>query len=76
MPLYPDFLDIENIALSEILVKSGHYMENNFDLVMETNTSYDGVDVSMYKSSRTGLRVFVGGMDVPIVPSLHPLPLT
>lgn len=36
----------------------------NFDLIMETNTLYKGVSVSMYKSSRTGLKVLFGNVEL------------
>lgn len=41
--------------------------KTNFDRIIETSTSYDGVAVTMYKSRETGLKVLVANVEVPIV---------
>jgi hypothetical protein len=42
----------------------------NFDQITESSTSYDGINVSMYKSRKTGLKVLIADVQVPIV-SFH-----
>lgn len=39
----------------------------NFDKVVETSTSYDGIDVSLYKSRETGLKVLIANVEIPLV---------
>ena len=39
----------------------------NFDKIVETSTSFDGIDVSLYKSRETGLKVLIANVEVPIV---------
>lgn len=39
----------------------------NFDQIFEPTTSYDGINVSMYKSRKTGLKVLIADVQVPIV---------
>lgn len=41
----------------------------NFDKIVETKTSYDGIDVSLYQSRETGLRILIADVEVPLV---HP----
>ena len=41
--------------------------KTNFDQIVESTTSYDGIIVSMYKSRKTGLKVLVANVQVPIV---------
>jgi hypothetical protein len=41
--------------------------KTNFDRIIETSTSYDGVIVTMYKSRETGLKVLVANVEMPIV---------
>jgi hypothetical protein len=41
--------------------------KTNFDQIVESTTSYDGINVSMYKSRKTGLKVLVANVQVPIV---------
>jgi hypothetical protein len=41
--------------------------KTNFDQIVESTTSYDGISVSMYKSRKTGLKVLVANVQVPIV---------
>ena len=76
MALYPASPHVDRIVLSESLNESGHDMEGGFDLIVETDTSYEGIKVSMYRSSKTGLKVLVADVDTPIVPALHVVPLT
>jgi hypothetical protein len=44
-----------------------HSTATNFDKIVETNTSYDGIDVSLYKSRETGLKVLIANVEVPLV---------
>lgn len=46
------------------------FKKTNFDKIVETSTSYQGIDVTVYKSRETGLKVFIANIDSPIV-SLH-----
>jgi hypothetical protein len=39
----------------------------NFDKIIEIPTSFQGIDVSLYKSRETGLKVLLANVDVPIV---------
>ena len=39
----------------------------NFEKVVETSTSYRGIDVTLYKSRETGLKVLIANIDSPIV---------
>jgi hypothetical protein len=51
-------------------LKPGHTIPStatNFDKVVETPTSYDGIDVSLYKSRETGLKVLIANVEVPLV---------
>src|ERR1700736_1789671 len=41
--------------------------KTNFDRIITTPTSFDGIDVSMYKSRETGLKVIIANVEVPIV---------
>jgi len=41
--------------------------ETNFDKIVETPTSYEGINVSLYKSRETGLKVFIANVEVPLV---------
>ena len=39
----------------------------NFDRITETPTSFAGIDVSLYKSRETGLKVLIANVEMPIV---------
>ena len=39
----------------------------NFDRIAETPTSFAGIDVSLYKSRETGLKVLIANVEMPIV---------
>jgi len=39
----------------------------NFDKIVETTTSYEGINVSLYKSRETGLKVLIADTETPIV---------
>jgi hypothetical protein len=39
----------------------------NFDKIVETATSYEGINVSLYKSRETGLKVLVANVEIPVV---------
>jgi hypothetical protein len=39
----------------------------NFDEIIETATSFEGISVSLYKSRETGLKVLLANVEVPIV---------
>ena len=41
----------------------------NFDRIVETKTSYDGINVSLYKSRETGLKILIADVEIPLV---HP----
>lgn len=41
--------------------------KTNFDKIVETSTSFQGISVSLYKSRETGLKVLIANVDVPIV---------
>ena len=41
--------------------------ETNFDKIVETATSYSGINVSLYKSRETGLKVLIANVSVPVV---------
>lgn len=41
--------------------------KTNFDKIIETSTSYEGIDVSLYKSRETGLKVLIANVEVPVV---------
>jgi hypothetical protein len=40
----------------------------NFDRITETPTPFTGIDVSLYKSRETGLKVLIANVEMPIVP--------
>lgn len=48
-------------------VAKGQDTGTNFDQIVESSTSYDGINVSMYKSRKTGLKVMIADVQVPIV---------
>lgn len=39
----------------------------NFDKIVGTETAYDGISVSLYKSRETGLKVLIADVETPIV---------
>jgi len=64
------FFDSFTRAISEGLFTSNHKMKEghtNFDKIITTATSFDGIDVSLYKSRETGLKVLIANVEVPIV---------
>ena len=49
-------------------IKFGNTSTNtNFDKIVETATSYEGINVSLYKSRETGLKVLIANVEVPVV---------
>jgi len=46
----------------------------NFDKIVETATSHEGINVSLYKSRETGLKVLIADVETPIVRNALPLP--
>jgi len=44
-----------------------HEKKTNFDKIVHTSTSYDNIDVTLYKSRETGLKVLIANVEVPIV---------
>ena len=49
-------------------IKSSHTTtKTNFDKIVETDTSYEGINVSLYKSRETGLKVLIADVQVPVV---------
>jgi hypothetical protein len=42
-------------------------LKTNFDKIVETPTSYEGIDVSLYKSRETGLKILIANVEVPVV---------
>jgi len=51
-----------------------HGAGTNFDKIVETATSYEGINVSLYKSRETGLKVLIADVKTPIVRNALPLP--
>jgi hypothetical protein len=41
--------------------------KTNFDKIVETSTSYEGIDASLYISRETGLKVLIANVEVPVV---------
>ena len=41
--------------------------KTNFDKIIDTDTSFERIHVSLYKSRETGLKVMVADVEVPIV---------
>src|SRR5271170_7286197 len=39
----------------------------NFDRIAQTPTSFAGIDVSLYRSRETGLKVLIANVEMPIV---------
>ena len=39
----------------------------NFDRIVQTPTSFAGIDVSLYRSRETGLKVLIANVEMPIV---------
>lgn len=39
----------------------------NFDRIVQTPTSFTGIDVSLYRSRETGLKVLIANVEMPIV---------
>lgn len=53
---------------STLAIKFGSTSANtNFDKIVETATSYEGINVSLYKSRETSLKVLVANVEVPVV---------
>lgn len=46
---------------------ASHSTSTNFDKIVQTSTSFDGIDVSLYKSRETGLKVLIANVEVPLV---------
>jgi hypothetical protein len=44
-----------------------HDTGTNFDRIVKTATSYEGIDVSLYQSRETGLKVLIADVETPIV---------
>jgi hypothetical protein len=44
-----------------------HDTGTNFDRIIKTATSYEGIDVSLYQSRETGLKVLIADAETPIV---------
>jgi len=42
-------------------------VETNFDKIFHGPTSYEGIDITFYKSRETGLKVMVADAQIPIV---------
>jgi hypothetical protein len=70
----PDFSN--HVAPVDTALRTGHTIDStktNFDRIISTPTSFDGIEVSMYKSRETGLKVLVANVEVPIVcPVIRP----
>ena len=41
--------------------------KTNFDQVVESATSFEGISVSLYKSRETGLKVIIANVEIPVV---------